>query len=164
MNSRLSLTDGMFASSRAAHRPSRVPAAGAKKRGLRPETKLQIFVVAQLRKSLPAHYVIHHSRNETNGEGMDIERMRGAQMGVLPGFPDLIIMGDGRAHLIEMKPTPAIGRRGKELARKPLRPNQIEAHDMLRAAGFEVATCYSLEEVFSHLLSQGVPLRMRVAA
>jgi hypothetical protein len=71
------------------------------------------------------------------------------KMGVKAGIPDIVILGDSRAFLIELKRE--VGGRLSD-AQKLLHPEII-------AAGCPVATCRSLEEVKAALETWGVPLR-----
>lgn len=61
-------------------------------------------------------------------------------LGVQPGWPDLLIVKDGRLHGLELK---AEGGR--------VSPAQLAAHATLRAAGAEIAVAYGLGEAMAVL-------------
>jgi sulfur relay (sulfurtransferase) complex TusBCD TusD component (DsrE family) len=68
--------------------------------------------------------------------------------GLKEGMPDLFIFYDGRTHGIELK-TPHGGHS----------PAQIEMAPKLFAAGVNVYTCRSLEEVRGYLIMHKIPMR-----
>lgn len=66
-------------------------------------------------------------------------------MGVKPGWPDIMLIRQGRCYGLELKTT-----KGK------LSPAQIAAHEALREAGCEVATAHGFDEAHRALLSWGL--------
>lgn len=62
-------------------------------------------IVSYLRHVLPPDSIIHHSRNEGNRGGIrgKLDGARGKAMGVLPGFPDLLIYTGERGYCLEVK-------------------------------------------------------------
>src|SRR5260221_7370745 len=83
-------------------------------------------------------------------------RVRGAQLkarGMVAGFPDLLILWQGKAFCIELKSEN--GRLSKE---------QEALHERLRLAGCFVETCHSLDEVETELVLWGLAKRARLSA
>lgn len=83
-------------------------------------------------------------------------KVRGAQLkarGLLPGFPDILILHQGLAYCIELKS--AKGRLSKE---------QEAVHGRLMVAGAFVETCRSLEEIDSQLFLWGMKPRAKILA
>ena len=68
--------------------------------------------------------------------------------GVRPGWPDIEIMWQRRAHFIELKAPKGL-----------LSDNQIDTHLALKQAGALIATCRCVEEVEGTLRGWGLPLR-----
>lgn len=70
----------------------------------RDEQQLQEAIVTYLRLVMP-EAIVHHSRNEGNRGGArgKIDGARGKRMGVLAGYPDLIVHWHGTTFLIEVK-------------------------------------------------------------
>lgn len=79
-------------------------------------------------------------------------------MGARPGIPDLLIMWQGFAYWIELKPP-----NKKDARHGGLSDAQQEAHQALMDCGCQVGTCYSGEQVESMLRWWGIPLRARFA-
>ncbi len=83
-------------------------------------------------------------------------------MGVKAGMPDIMILDDPCADVgtgpewcglaIELKAPDAKGKRPKP------RPNQIAWHERLRACGWRVEVCYTMDEVLA-LLAECYPNR-----
>lgn len=65
-------------------------------------------------------------------------------LGLLPGFPDLMVFGPDKFGLIEVK-----------LEGEQLSPKQVEVHAWLAEWGFKVAVCRSLEDVAETLTAWG---------
>lgn len=66
-------------------------------------------------------------------------------MGVKPGWPDIMLIRQGRCYGLELK-----------TAKGKLSPAQIAAHEALREAGCEVATAHGFDEAHRALLSWGL--------
>lgn len=68
------------------------------------EYQIHTAIVAYLRRVLP-NALIHHSPNEGNRGGTAgvVDGGRRKRMGVLPGFPDLVLIVDKRHYYIEVK-------------------------------------------------------------
>lgn len=122
---------------------------GAPSRGLS-EDSIHAQIVAWLRLVLPSDAIIHHSRNEGNRGGFRGARdgARGRAMGVMPGFPDLLIYVGGRGYCIEVK------RPGEYQS-----PIQKLVEKQLTAQGIPYAVCRSVDDARSVLASWGVPTR-----
>lgn len=102
------------------------------------EQQIHTSIVSYLRRVLPDGYILHHSRNEGNRGGLKgaIDGQRGKQMGVLPGFPDLLLYVDGKGYCIEVK------REGQYLT-----AIQREVQKQLALQGIEYAVCRSVDDV-----------------
>lgn len=108
---------------------------------------LQISVVDWLRLICPRAVVAHVPNG---GKRSVAEAARFKRAGVLAGFPDLIMMAPGcRTLLIELKAT----KNGS------LSPAQRELHEILRANGYIVSGCKSIDDVRSALVDAGIPTR-----
>ena len=79
-------------------------------------------------------------------------------LGVKAGFPDFGLLYEGRAYFIELKPADKRNQKNGGLSDK-----QVECHADLGAAGCQVATCYTPEEV-EGTVRAWVPVRGRIAA
>lgn len=68
------------------------------------EDQIHRSVVQFLRVKLP-NAIIHHSANQVQrgGRGGMIEVVKKKNMGMMPGFPDLVIFHAGRVGFIEVK-------------------------------------------------------------
>lgn len=98
-----------------------------------------------------------HIRNET---GSAWERMIGKQMGVVAGVPDWLILHEGDAGGIELKPRgwKATKRRTGNYTEHEKR--QLATHARMRECGCWVEICETLEEVLGVLRKRGVKLRI----
>lgn len=112
------------------------------------EGPVQRSIVAYLHRVMP-QAIVHHSRNEINkrGKGIQIELARAKRNGMMPGFPDLVVLpfANVGALFFEVKaegnyPT----------------PTQKEVHRMLRDLGYRVAVVRSTEDVRECLIEWGV--------
>lgn len=110
------------------------------------EDDLQAQIVQALHWTLPGA-VIHHSANqvERGGKRAMMEVARKKRMGMLPGFPDLLLFWRGHALLIEVK-TPS-GR---------LSEAQKALHARLEAQGWPVHVCRSVDDALA--LARGVAM------
>jgi len=135
---------------------SRRPAKAQHVRRRRPEDALQAQVVKYLRYTLPPHWAVHHSPNE---EASEVVRKIQAGKGVLPGFADVIILGEkdvGKltplwvpySWLIELKDK---GRTQSE--------EQISFEDKCKRLGYPYGLATSLEEVRQLVIKWELPTR-----
>lgn len=121
----------------------------------RPEAEVQRAIVRALALALPAGAVIHHSGHEQRQGGAAGRRAQavGVGMGVMAGWPDLIVLCAGRVALLEVK-----GPAGR------VSPAQRAAHARLAAAGFPVAVVRGIEEAAAACSAAGMELlRMEVS-
>lgn len=97
-----------------------------------------------------------HIRNE---RGSASERITASQMGVLAGVPDWLIIYDGKAGFIELKPRGFKEKmeRGVGITTHVLR--QLSVHADIRNCNCWVSICESLDEVLDELYKHDVPLR-----
>lgn len=111
------------------------------------EQQIHISIVSYLRRVLPDGYILHHSRNEGNRGGFKgkLDGQRGKQMGVMPGFPDLFLIIDGRSFGIEIK---------REGAYQTA--TQKEAERNMQVQGIKYAVCRSVDDVRETLAAWGV--------
>lgn len=121
-----------------------------KRRGT-PEADLQRAVVQALRFALPRSAIIHHCANEVTEPGP-----RGAKrqailvgMGVHRGFPDLMVISDGRVLFLELKAP-----KGR------LRPDQEAFRDAVLAQGLSWALVRSLDDALGALGDHGFATRI----
>lgn len=113
-----------------------------------PEDAFQIALVNDLRRILHPRVVMAAVPNggyRTRAEAGILKAM-----GVLPGFPDLLFLWNGRAYGLELKAP-----KGK------LSPAQKELHPRLAVAGMTVGVVRSLDEALDSLRAAGVPLRIK---
>lgn len=109
------------------------------------EAQLHKAVAQYLAIALPKHAVW-----TTIGHGGG-GKIRGAQlkaMGLAPGFPDILILSNGKAYCIELK-----SKKGK------LSEQQTALHERLMIAGCFVDTCRSVDEVETQLFLWGLAAR-----
>lgn len=120
-----------------------------------PEADIQRAIVAFLRLVLPPGSVVHHSAHEQRGGGAAARRRQGiAQgMGVAAGFPDLIVLAEGRVLFLEVKSP-----RGR------LSEAQVEMRHRIRAQGHHHAVVTSVEGAEAALKAAGIPCLGQVAA
>jgi hypothetical protein len=121
------------------------------------ETAEHRTIAAYFRKiGLGAGALAIHIRNE---RGSAWERMIASQMGILAGIPDWLILHDGDAGFIELKPRGFKDKllRGVGVTDHILR--QIDTHARIRETGCWVEICETLEEMLEALRQHGVPLR-----
>lgn len=114
------------------------------------EQDIHKAIVAYLNAVLPPDAILTHAPNEGNRGGAkgarDGERRKA--MGVLAGFPDLLLFVDGTGYCIEVK-TPQ-GR---------LSPVQKRVRDILRGQGIAYEVARSVDDVRALLAEWGVRTR-----
>ena len=110
------------------------------------EAQFQMAVIRYFEIALPDDVVFLHVDN--GGRMSPQRRIRLARMGVLPGFPDLLLFYQGPPALaLELKT------KGGSLSKA-----QKALHPRLEAAGVLVGVCRTLEEVYD-FLAPHMPLR-----
>lgn len=114
----------------------------------KPEAKVQIAIIRWLRTVMP-NAMIHHSVNEGNRGGRQgmLDGARKKNMGMMPGFPDLIIITQKHAQpvfCIEVK-----GPKGT------VSSVQKQVHDMLRQRNVPVCVAKSVDDVRDFLQAEG---------
>lgn len=116
------------------------------------EADVQRAVVAALRMALPGA-VIHHSPNEHRAGGPSARRVQGirAGMGLSPGWPDLVVLAQGRVLFLEIK-----GPRGR------LAPAQVAFRDRVRAEGHHWSLVRSVDDALDAAAAAGLVVRARV--
>lgn len=115
------------------------------------EQELQKAVVEGLRYGLPSTWVVAHY--PSGGYRTRAEAAIFKAMGVIPGFPDVMILGEddsgSRAWFIELK-----------TGSKELSDDQVECHDKLRRFGFDVTVARSWEDVLGSCRMWGLPMKV----
>ena len=113
-----------------------------------PERKVQISILRWLRTVMPKA-MIHHSVNEGNrgGKAGMLDGARKKNMGMVPGFPDLIVLPYANigAFFIEVK-----AEKGR------VSPVQKQVHDMLDNLGYKVCVAKSVDDVRAFLQAEGI--------
>lgn len=111
------------------------------------EDQIHKAIVAYLRAVLPSDHILMHARNEGNRGGRKgiIDGVRGKEMAVQPGWPDLLIYVDGQGYCIEVK------RPGEYL-----RPLQKEMAHQLDRQGIPNAVCRSVDDARDTLALWGI--------
>ena len=109
------------------------------------ESALQAAVAQYLAVALPQDAFSVHVPNEGR-RGWQAQR-EFKRSGAKTGFPDLLIIWRGAAHLIELK-----------AQKKYPSPEQRAVHALLNAAGATVHVCRSVAEVEMVLNVLGIPL------
>lgn len=114
------------------------------------ESRIQKSVVKDLRRLLPPEYIV-----QAYCEHQDpAEQLRAKLMGSDPGFPDLMVFGDGRVFLIEMKDAEGV-----------LNKNQKDMHPLIVAAGIPLLPiCRNIHMALEFLIANGARTRIAEAA
>lgn len=117
-----------------------------------PEADVQRAIVAALRFALPGA-LVHHSPNEHRNAGLNARRVQGirAGMGLCRGWPDLVILAEGRVVFLEVKS--ATGRVSAEQAAFGARAV---------AEGHVWAVVRSVDDALDVLATAGLATRVRV--
>lgn len=116
-----------------------------------PEHKIQVSIIRWLRAVMP-HALVQHSRNEHGKRGtagmIAAQTQRAA--GVMPGFPDLIVL-----------PYANVGPFFLEVKSKTgsVTSVQTQVHAMLRGLGYKVAVVRSIDDVRAFLTAEGIGFR-----
>ena len=117
-----------------------------------PEADAQRAIVQALRIALPKGAIVHHCANEIaagDRRGM-IRQSILADMGVYPGFADLIVIAGGRVLFLEVK-----SQTGR------LRKSQAVFRDTVCAQGFGWALVRSVDDALGALADNGFTSRVR---
>lgn len=115
-----------------------------------PEHKVQVAIIKYLRIVMP-QAMIQHCRNESGkakGRGGMASGMIAKAAGVMPGFPDLIVLPSATVGPFFLEVKAAKGR---------VQENQMIVHDMLRHRGYKVAVVKSIEDVRDFLTAESIP-------
>lgn len=114
------------------------------------EAEVQRSIVEYLHCALPVPFVVHYCRSDVrrSGRGGDVDRMIGKWLGVVAGFPDLIVCCGGRVLFLEVK---APGGRCSGA--------QLGCHEVLRRCGFVVSVVRGIEDVAMACSGMGWVLR-----
>jgi hypothetical protein len=111
------------------------------------EAPIHIDMVRWLRLVLPRGWRVHHSPN--GGKRNIIEAARLKRMGVLPGFPDIMVMGPlASVWFIEVK-----------AEKGGLSAAQHQCHDDFKDLAFPVFTARSIDELRDVAKRVGWPVR-----
>jgi hypothetical protein len=117
----------------------------------RPEQALQRTIIAGLRAALPQTWLVAHVPN--GGKRSAVEGAIFKAMGVLPGVPDILVLGEtdhgATAWFFEVKAD-----------RGSLTPAQRQMHEKLRDLGFGVAVVKSWDDVVTTAALWKLPLRI----
>lgn len=125
-----------------------------------PEGQLQRQVVSYLRLILPDPWLVLHVPN--GGGRSKAEAGIFKALGVLAGFPDLLIIGPQFVGAIELKAPPAQLKTGGVSTVAPrLSDAQASVIERLGACGVPTLICRSLHDVTTGLTGLGVPLHGR---
>ena len=111
-----------------------------------PEHDLQRAIIAYLRACLPGA-VVHHSSQGLDLRGKNVARAvaKAKWLGMAVGFPDLIVVHDGRVAFLEVK-----------AARGRITEGQEAMREALGAQGFEVAVVRSLDDAWAAVERAGM--------
>lgn len=127
----------------------------------RPEEALQQAMVQTLRALLSSGWLVAHVPN--GGKRTKAEAARFKAVGVVAGFPDLMVIGPGKVLFMELK---APRKRLKSGAESQAKAETSDAQDavlsLLSGAGWPVAVVRSIDEAQAFLRAHGVPMRGRV--
>lgn len=128
----------------------------------RPEDILQQSIVATLRALLPKGWLVAHVPN--GGKRSKAEAARFKAMGVLAGFPDLMVIGPQHKVLfMELKAPPKRLKSGAESRAKAATTDAQDAVlGTLESAGWPVAVVRTVDEALAFLKAHGVETRGRV--
>jgi len=94
------------------------------------ERDLQNEVIKYLDANLPFDSLVHHSSNEST------RRRSKKALGTKAGWPDIEIFSNGKVLFIELK-----------IDKNKLSDDQKIIHARIKSNGFNVVTCWTLEEV-----------------
>ena len=115
-----------------------------------PERAIHLAILGYLRSVLIGNPLIHHSPNEFGMSGAEIARQvaKHKDLGMVPGFPDLIVLGFHGALFFEVKAEGG-----------SLTASQRLVHADLERLGYRVAVVRSIDDVRAALAAWGIPTR-----
>lgn len=112
------------------------------------EGPIQRSIVKWLRAAMP-DAIVHHSKNEIKKSGRQfmLEMSQAKARGMLPGFPDLIVLpfSNVGAFFLEVKAPGGT-----------VQPNQKGIHEHLESLGYRVAVVRSIDDVRDCLNRWGI--------
>lgn len=114
----------------------------------RPEQQIQKDLMSFIGQACPHELFAAHVPNGVNAGPVVGSILR--DMGVVAGFPDLIIFHKGKSYALEVK-----AERGK------LSPSQIMTMAALREAGVECAVAYGLQGCIDQIIAWNLTKRTR---
>lgn len=119
------------------------------------EAGIQRAIVQALHLALPPGSIIHHSPNEQRGHDRRAKVRQAILqgMGVEPGFPDLIVLSDRIALLLEVKSP--VGRQS---------PDQKAMEARARSHAHRYQVVRSVEDALDACRAAGMRVRLRCAA
>ncbi len=119
-----------------------------------PEGEAQRAIVSTLRMVLPKGSIVHHAANELpGGRTMKTQQAIRKALGAWPGFPDLVVIAEGRLMLMEVKS--ATGR---------LSEAQEAFRDLMLGQGVPWALVRSVDDALGALRDHGFKLNIRGGA
>jgi len=112
----------------------------APRRNVDREGPVQIAIVNWLRQVLPKEALVHHCKNEIKRRGNSFAREieKAKTMGMVPGFPDLIIIPFSTVGVFFLEVKSEGG---------SVQPNQTDIHEKMAALGYHVAVVRSIADV-----------------
>ena len=115
-----------------------------------PERRAHLAILSYLRTVLHGNPKIHHSPNEfgMSGDGIARQIAKHKDMGMVPGWPDLVAVTFHGDLYFEVKAE------GGSLSTA-----QKDVHADLRRLGRKVAVVRSIDDVRDHLAAWGIPTR-----
>jgi hypothetical protein len=116
----------------------------------REEQSDHIAVWSHIQKRLAPYLFAFHVPN--GGARSPVEAAIMTRMGVLPGIPDIVILGRGGHYALELKP---LSRRNKKFTTHEMRQAECRA-EMERTAGCVTAVAYGSDEAVAILERWGL--------
>lgn len=125
-----------------------------RKKAVRREDPVHISIKNYLRITLPSDWLVHHSRN---GGLSKAENGRAKALGALPGFPDLLIMGQMDHGALLPLVLPWFGLVEVKTDDGELSSDQRKLHKRLRALGIQVGVARSIEDTRQLVIDWNLP-------
>jgi hypothetical protein len=123
---------------------------------VKPEAALQRTIIQGLRVALPHGWIVAHVPN--GGKRSEVEGAIFKAMGVVAGFPDILIMGV--KYFGDDEPQPVCCLIEVKAGKGRLSDAQLACHDRLSEMNFPVAVVRSWDETVSWCRAWGLPLRI----
>jgi len=113
------------------------------------EGTVQIEIVNWLRDVLPSECIVHHCKNEINSSGHSVAReiAQAKVRGLVPGFPDLVILPYATAGVFFLKVKAPKG---------TVQTVQTDIHTKMAALGYHVAVVRSVDDVRDCLIKWSI--------